>query len=802
MMNMPQNIVIWMLGFILLVEGQNITTDVPKQELYCPQSCTCGEGSNLPRIYQPFADIRHIYCVWTNDSLNFTEEITMATESDQSTAYDIHIKCYGDTDIVWTSSDFLQKTFAVRMFNCNIINDGLILFPTDSITKIFVLDTLRPADVDKFQFQGFKSATVFQISYSNLNRIPNLPFMPSLLVLTLEGNNITDLSCDLFYKKICLMCIVELSSNSLTSIPNCPSFSSTRFGSPTYNFGNNKLSDISYIGNLDMTRVDLSYNQISHLPNFTKFNLFNLTVSHNSIKEIKRNSFPSNIMLRYLDLSYNQIETIETAAFSNLLNLKELSLNGNNLIIFDSRHLSPTYYVIDVDLRSNQLEYPPFQDGRLPEPPSYLKIRAAENPYICDCTTNELMTQQSVQQIFSDTNLMKCQRPTRLQNQSVVSLNLTDSCPIVRKCPVSCVCDYNRISDITSIVCSNRTLSALPLDLPGGKLNLNLTSNMINILDKRDYFPRIVELDLSYNEISNISSTGLTLLSNILTLDLTNNNITSLPRSITQVPFSSTTQIYVSSNPWLCSCDLLWFAQWLGEKNSSISDKDQLRCNFLSINVIDITEDNFKCNVQLKTYLYYLITILLLIIIFFVFLIIKCRYNAKVLLYTRLRIQYFAPPIVSEKLKENDVFIVYDDEDITWMKYVLLKRLEDIEKPGYKTVIKDRDFLPGLDENENVNDAISNSYCTLFIFSDNFLQNEWCLYNFHCAYEHMLKEKDIKIVIILKDKIDVDKLNDDLKAYFKTHTYLEFNDTIFWDKLLYVLPKNSHIIPHENYIIV
>ncbi|ESO86858.1 hypothetical protein LOTGIDRAFT_128428, partial [Lottia gigantea] len=144
-----------------------------------------------------------------------------------------------------------------------------------------------------------------------------------------------------------------------------------------------------------------------------------------------------------------------------------------------------------------------------------------------------------------------------------------------------------------------------------------------------------------------------------------------------------------------------------------------------------------------------------------------------------------------------DVFIVYDDEDITWIKNVLLKRLEDIEKPYYKTILRDRDFLPGVDEAENVNDAISNSYCTLFIFSNNFLQNELCLYTFHSAYKQMLKEKDIKIVIILKDKIEVDNLNDDLKAYFRQHTYLEVNDKIFWDKLVHALPRNSQHIPQK-----
>ncbi|ESO86859.1 hypothetical protein LOTGIDRAFT_128416, partial [Lottia gigantea] len=223
------------------------------------------------------------------------------------------------------------------MFNCNIINDGPILFPPYTRTENFVLDSIRPSDVDKFRFRDLTVRTRFQISNSNLNKIPNLRFKLSLGKVKPELNNLTDYVCE-----------IGVSFKFLRSL--C--YSLFRSGIP----------------------VDLSYNQISNLNNFTNPLIYNFTLSHNSIKEIKQSSFPSFNILKYLDLSYNQIETIEIAAFSNLKYLKDLFLNGNNLIVFDCRLSFNIPLNYQVDLRSNQLKYPPFEYNRSTVKSRYLKV--------------------------------------------------------------------------------------------------------------------------------------------------------------------------------------------------------------------------------------------------------------------------------------------------------------------------------------------------------------------------------------------------------------------------------------------
>ena len=56
----------------------------------------------------------------------------------------------------------------------------------------------------------------------------------------------------------------------------------------------------------------------------------------------------------------------------------------------------------------------------------------------------------------------------------------------------------------------------------------------------------------------------------------------------------------------------------------------------------------------------------------------------------------------------------------------------------------------------------------------NFCQSNWCIEEFKMAHAHRLMEKNNKyLIIIFAEDVNIDKLPRELKAYLRTHTYLD-----------------------------
>ncbi|XP_050396906.1 slit homolog 1 protein-like [Patella vulgata] len=771
---------------------------------FCPSDCECGKGSDLPPLIQPyFYPKRHILCNFTDVNFDLTKNLNLATQTiNDSALLDIKVLCHGDSSINWTDAKFLKHAFALQMFNCAIANNGTIQFPLETPLRLLLFKKMRSEDIDQINFRGLTSLNLFTIVNSNLNKVPVLPFAPRLLSMIFTDNKIENLECDWFEQRPCLSCVIDLSDNVIRSLPRCATSNSTMSNGLTLILSRNNITDMGNIGDRHIGNLDLSQNDITELSSFTYRLLIVLNISNNKLKLIKQISFP-NMMLMTLDLSFNQIETIETSSFSNLHNLKLLLLNGNRLLQFEEVLTPFAVPYTEINLKGNLLRYPPLEQHGFQGSPK-LRISASNNSFFCDCNLKEfqIISKTPGGDIFVDKDKMTCGQPERLTGQLLLDVDLSDSCPVIESCPLYCECDYQTSSAITSINCSQQNLSTLPKNMPNGQLSLNLSGNSIEVLEERGYFRRLVLLDLRSNQIHRITSTGLTLLSDVKSLLLQENYISQLPKTIIDVPFKYDTAIYLFDNPWQCTCHLLWFPEWLKKSNSSVSDKANLTCIQLSPlqHVIDVTGEQLNCDVRsLPAYFNYVISFsfIILVVIVVVVVVAKYRLAVKVLLYRRLHIQMFGPgPLpggVENIQKDYDVCISYSEDALKWTKETLLHRLEKIENPPYRVLVPDRDFLAGESILDNVAMAIEKSCSSLFVFTQAFANSEMGLFHFHQAYAHMLKERNIRIIIIMKDKLNMEELSDDLKAYFKTHTYIDINDRLFWDKLLYVLPKPQSI---------
>jgi hypothetical protein len=141
--------------------------------------------------------------------------------------------------------------------------------------------------------------------------------------------------------------------------------------------------------------------------------------------------------------------------------------------------------------------------------------------------------------------------------------------------------------------------------------------------------------------------------------------------------------------------------------------------------------------------------------------------------------------------KPYDAFISYSHKDEDFIVHELLPRLE--KKEGYKLCVHFRDFPIGASISDTIIEAVNNSRRTLMIASNNFLDSEWCQYEFKTAHHSVLKEKSKRIILILIEDVDSSKFDDDLQLYIKTKTYVKREDPWFWEKVLYAMPEITNM---------
>ncbi|ESN97937.1 hypothetical protein HELRODRAFT_143868, partial [Helobdella robusta] len=125
------------------------------------------------------------------------------------------------------------------------------------------------------------------------------------------------------------------------------------------------------------------------------------------------------------------------------------------------------------------------------------------------------------------------------------------------------------ILNIPKVYLQSNKLTTLPV-LPQNCINrltsieeIEITNNLLERLDDGtfdDYFGNVAWLNLTNNNIENISLTALPAILNIPKVYLQSNKLTTLPFYFGII---TTTELTLDNNPWDCSCGKVWFKHWL-----------------------------------------------------------------------------------------------------------------------------------------------------------------------------------------------------------------------------------------------
>ena len=150
-----------------------------------------------------------------------------------------------------------------------------------------------------------------------------------------------------------------------------------------------------------------------------------------------------------------------------------------------------------------------------------------------------------------------------------------------------------------------------------------------------------------------------------------------------------------------------------------------------------------------------------------------------------------------------DAFVLYhfDSDDI----FVIDTIIPELEKNrNFKLHIHSRDFTPGCDIKDNIEEAIEGSNSAIIIMSQGFVDSKWCKEEFtHCYIENM-KDAAFNLFVIMMQPADtLVNISNYMKTFFETKTFSQVEDPELFTKLAALLdearkPDKDDVDNHNN----
>ena len=139
-----------------------------------------------------------------------------------------------------------------------------------------------------------------------------------------------------------------------------------------------------------------------------------------------------------------------------------------------------------------------------------------------------------------------------------------------------------------------------------------------------------------------------------------------------------------------------------------------------------------------------------------------------------------------EQLKRNrefDAFVLYHfDSDDDFVINRLVPELE--ETRDFKLCIHSRNFTPGRDIKDNIEDVIEVSNSAIIIMSQGFVDSMWCKEEFtHCYIENMKDAAFNLFVIMMQPAETLINISNYMKTFLANKTYLQKHDPDLFSKL-------------------
>lgn len=399
----------------------------------------------------------------------------------------------------------------------NIEEDAL-----SDVQKITFLDLTNNAisNVSVSQFSWNKELEVLGLGRNPLKQIHPKTFssVKNLIVLTLDYSGLDDAVWESLYPFRRLKDL-QLQGNSVTMITSNRTVLRSLSSLRNLDLGDNRISDLST--EMFQAMAELSF----------------LHVNQNNLTEIRNNTFLGLQKLVAFDLRGNRIKTIEKGAFSHFVSLAVLDLSNNCLSEIPSFNNATA--LRSLDLSSN-----------------YIQLLSSNALKGLQNLQNLVLFNNSIKQI--ETGVFRFVPALRTADFSFNEIHR-----ILKE-------TFEGLQQLSTLFLQNNLIENISIeghDMPGLR-TLNLSSNMLSSKIASGMFPDNVEnLDLSYNNISDITEYAFYSYEYLRRLSLKGNKLTTLAMNDLAVPIdqSRRTIVYISDNPFDCDCKLIWLRKKVNE---------------------------------------------------------------------------------------------------------------------------------------------------------------------------------------------------------------------------------------------
>lgn len=264
-------------------------------------------------------------------------------------------------------------------------------------------------------------------------------------------------------------------------------------------------------------------------------------------------------------------------------------------------------------------------------------------------------------------------------------------------------------------------------------------------------------------------------------------------------------EIGLVGNRWSCECSYMSeFSVWVRTNIAKIVDAKNIACvidNRTNMQGPTLREFNAsRCSLyagmsrgivdrqMIQDYL----PLMLLTCVAFIFSIgVVCglfayRHELRVWVYSRcgLRMCYKATPFEEDRDRLFDAYVSYCVKDETFVTQVLAPRLES----QFSLLLHYRDFNVSSYVADTILEATESTKRTIVVLSRNFLNSEWCRFEFKTALHEVLKDRRRRLIVILVGDLTPPEVDGELRLYLKTSTCLHWGDSLFWQKLRFAMP--------------
>ena len=393
--------------------------------------------------------------------------------------------------------------------------------------------------------------------------------------------------------------------------------------------------------------------------------------------------------------------------------------------------------------------------------------------------------------------------------------------PTLENCSKECVCYHSwKFNDAIIVNCTHNKTINIPHNVPKDTSHLNLSHNDIRkVCANAPYLKHLIVLDLSWNIINQICPHIYFQLDSLTKLVLTGNKLQNLPKEIEQMKnleelylennqlrdipktiqnMTSLETLDISGNMLRCDCDTFWMTGWLINPLYKVKISHNLMCfagKGRGKHILQLHQDDVGClsahrlpaSPVLK-YSLIIVTSAFLLTIIVATVIYKYRGYIKIWLYARFGFHPWDQVKENLQEKDYDAFVAFCHKDANWVLKTMLPYLE-APQCGFHLCVHDRDFVPGATITKNITTAIKYSRRTILVLTPDFIKSGWCDFEFQAAHKRALDDRSNFLIVVVLKEVDDKDLNETLKFYMKTNTYVSVNDNWFWQKMLYAMPK-------------